>query len=79
MDSTAKFELPGAVVVNLGSVEGIAKGQGRCFIVNDQEIAVFRQRDGKNIRDSKSLPAPARTVERRHHWKWKSGLSASRS
>ena len=32
--------------LNLGSVEGIAKGQGRCFVVNGEEIAVFRQRDG---------------------------------
>lgn len=47
MDNTAKFELPGALVVNLGGVESIAKGQGRCFIVNQDEIAVFRQRDGK--------------------------------
>ena len=47
MDNTAKYNLPGAVVVNLGSIEGIAKGQGRCFIINDEEVAVFRQRDGK--------------------------------
>ena len=33
--------------VNLGSVEKIAKGQGFTFIVAGQEIAVFRQRDGK--------------------------------
>ena len=33
--------------INLGSVEGIAMGQGRCFIVGDEEIAVFRQRDGQ--------------------------------
>jgi nitrite reductase (NADH) small subunit len=32
--------------LNLGSVEGIAKGQGRCFVVNGEEVAVFRQRDG---------------------------------
>ncbi len=47
MDNIAKFELPGALVVNLGSVENIAKGQGRCFIVNQDEVAVFRQRDGR--------------------------------
>ena len=41
------FELPGAMVANLGSVESIARGQGRCFIVNEREIAVFRQRDGR--------------------------------
>jgi nitrite reductase (NADH) small subunit len=33
--------------INLGSVEKIAPGQGRCFTVNGQEIVVFRQRDGK--------------------------------
>ncbi len=47
MDNTAKISLPGAMVVNLGNIETIAKGQGRCYIVNDEEIAVFRQRDGK--------------------------------
>ena len=33
--------------INLGSVEKVPKGQGFCFIVGGQEIAVFRQRDGK--------------------------------
>ena len=33
--------------VNLGSIEAIALGQGRCFIVGGDEIAVFRQRDGQ--------------------------------
>jgi nitrite reductase [NAD(P)H] small subunit len=33
-------------IVNLGRIEGIPLGQGRCYIVGDQEIAVFRQRDG---------------------------------
>ena len=33
--------------INLGSIESIASGQGRCFIVGDEEIAVFRQRDGQ--------------------------------
>ena len=33
--------------INLGSVEHIALGQGRCFTVNGEEIAVFRQRDGQ--------------------------------
>ena len=32
--------------INLGSIEKIALGQGRCFIVGGEEIAVFRQRDG---------------------------------
>jgi len=33
--------------VNLGSIEKVPQGQGFCFIVAGQEIAVFRQRDGK--------------------------------
>ncbi|HEX3718006.1 MAG TPA: nitrite reductase (NAD(P)H) small subunit [Verrucomicrobiae bacterium] len=33
--------------VNLGSVEKIPMGQGRCYIVDGEEIAVFRQRDGR--------------------------------
>jgi nitrite reductase (NADH) small subunit len=31
---------------NLGSIERIAPGQGRCFVVCGDEIAVFRQRNG---------------------------------
>jgi nitrite reductase (NADH) small subunit len=33
--------------INLGRVEFIALGQGRCYIVRGEEIAVFRQRDGR--------------------------------
>ncbi|MGA2544108.1 MAG: nitrite reductase (NAD(P)H) small subunit [Verrucomicrobiota bacterium] len=33
--------------VSLGSIEEIALGQGRCYIVEGEEIAVFRQRDGR--------------------------------
>jgi nitrite reductase (NADH) small subunit len=33
--------------LNLGSVEKVPKGQGFCFIVAGEEIAVFRQRDGR--------------------------------
>ncbi len=33
-------------VVNLGSVERIALGHGMCFIVEGEEIAVFRPRSG---------------------------------
>ena len=33
--------------INLGSIESIALGHARCFIVAGEEIAVFRQRDGK--------------------------------
>ena len=32
--------------INLGSIEKIPVGQGRCYVVGEQEIAVFRQRDG---------------------------------
>jgi nitrite reductase (NADH) small subunit len=38
---------PRTRTLNLGSVEKVPKGQGFCFIVAGQEIAVFRQRDGK--------------------------------
>ena len=33
--------------VNLGGIEAIAPGQGRCFIVGNEEVAIFRQRDGQ--------------------------------
>jgi len=33
-------------VVNLGTIDAIPLGQGRCYLVGSQEIAVFRQRDG---------------------------------
>lgn len=33
--------------MNLGSVGKIPLGQGFCFIVGGEEIAVFRQRDGR--------------------------------
>ncbi|MCA9402620.1 MAG: nitrite reductase (NAD(P)H) small subunit [Candidatus Omnitrophica bacterium] len=35
-----------AYIINLGPLEDIAIGQGRCFIVKDTEVAVFRLRDG---------------------------------
>ena len=38
---------PKTRTLTLGSVEKVPKGQGFCFIVDGQEIAVFRQRDGK--------------------------------
>ncbi|HEV2393670.1 MAG TPA: nitrite reductase (NAD(P)H) small subunit [Verrucomicrobiae bacterium] len=34
-------------IVNLGSIEKIPLGQGRCYIVEGEEVAVFRQRDGR--------------------------------
>ena len=33
-------------VVNLGSVDAVPVGQGRCYVVGDREVAVFRQRNG---------------------------------
>ena len=33
--------------INLGSVNKISPGQGRCYVVGGEEIAVFRQRDGR--------------------------------
>lgn len=33
--------------VNLGRVDQITMGHGRCFVVEGEEIAVFRSRDGK--------------------------------
>lgn len=33
-------------MVNLGSIDKIPIGQGRCFVVNDKEVAIFRPRSG---------------------------------
>ncbi len=33
--------------VNLGGLEKVPLGQGFCFIVGGEEVAVFRQRDGR--------------------------------
>jgi nitrite reductase (NADH) small subunit len=33
--------------INLGSVSRIPEGQGRCYVVGTEEIAIFRQRDGQ--------------------------------
>ncbi len=33
--------------IAIGSIDSISLGQGRCFQVNGEEIAVFRQRDGR--------------------------------
>ena len=35
------------VIVNLGAVEQIPVGQGLCFVLKGEEVAVFRSRDGK--------------------------------
>lgn len=34
-------------IINLGPLDNIPVGQGRCFIVKGEEIAVFRRRSGK--------------------------------
>lgn len=34
-------------ILNLGSIENIPLGQGTCFIIQQEEVAVFRSRDGK--------------------------------
>ena len=36
-----------AHTINLGSVSSIPVGQGRCYVVGSEEIAIFRQRDGQ--------------------------------
>lgn len=33
--------------LNLGSIENIGLGHSRCYLVHGEEIAVFRQRDGR--------------------------------
>ena len=33
--------------INLGSISRIPEGQGRCYVVGAEEIAIFRQRDGQ--------------------------------
>ena len=34
------------LIFSLGSIEGIPLGQGACFVIEGQEIAVFRSRKG---------------------------------
>ena len=34
-------------IVNLGSIATIPLGQGRCYVIGAEEVAVFRQRDGR--------------------------------
>ncbi len=34
-------------VIAIGSIESISPGQGRCFVIEGQEVAVFHQRDGR--------------------------------
>ena len=33
--------------IDVGEINAIPMGQGRCYVVGTQEIAVFRQRDGR--------------------------------
>lgn len=40
-------ESTAAPTINLGSVSRIPEGQGRCYVVGTEEIAIFRQRDGQ--------------------------------
>jgi nitrite reductase (NADH) small subunit len=42
--------------VNLGPVEKVPLGQGFCFIVGRQEVAVFRQRDGRLFASENRCP-----------------------
>ena len=49
--STPSIESSGEVYlmgnrVNLGPVHQVPVGQGRCFIVDGEEVAIFMQRDG---------------------------------
>lgn len=43
-------------VVNLGSVSAIPLGQGRCYVVGGESLAVFRQRDGRIFASSNRCP-----------------------
>ncbi len=36
-----------ANITNLGSIDNFPPGQGRSFVIEGEEIAVFRQRDGQ--------------------------------
>ena len=36
-----------AQTIDLGKIEKIPLGQGRCYVIDGAEIAVFRQRDGR--------------------------------
>lgn len=46
----------GKIVSRLGSVDQIALGHGKCFIVDGQEIAVFRKRSGSFVGVSNRCP-----------------------
>lgn len=38
---------PGAGTFDLGPLDQVPPGQGRCFVANEKQIAVFRFRDGR--------------------------------
>ena len=40
-------ETTAAPIMSLGSVSRIPVGQGRCYVIGPDEVAVFRQRDGR--------------------------------
>ena len=42
--------------MNLGSIERIAPGHALCFVVDQEEIAVYRSRDGKLYAISNQCP-----------------------
>jgi nitrite reductase (NADH) small subunit len=43
-------------VINLGRIEAVPVGQGRCYLIGSQEIAVFRQRDGRLFASESRCP-----------------------
>ncbi len=47
---------PNTRTINLGSLDKIPLGQGRSFQVEDTQIAVFRQRDGKLFATQNACP-----------------------
>ena len=46
----------GTSLISLGSVSRIPVGQGRCYVVGAEEIAVFRQRDGRMFATQNRCP-----------------------
>ena len=45
-----------ARAINLGSLDRIPIGQGRCYIVGSDDIALFRQRDGQLFASQNRCP-----------------------
>ena len=44
------------LTVNLGSIEKVPVGQGRCYIIGNDDVAVFRQRDGQLFASQNRCP-----------------------